>query len=267
MGNIKEYSKKSGHSKEKLLKIPLETKKCGYCKKYVKIELFGKCSSRGDGLSGYCKPCKKKYDAKYQKNNKKKILKQRKKYREKNKEKLSAADKKYRNRNKEKISKKKKQYYLNNREYFIDKNAKYSKKRYKSNINYKIASRLRGRLYKAINDNFKSGSAVKDLGCSIEELRQHLETLFYPHPDTKKEMTWDNWKIDGWHIDHIIPLSFFDLTSREQLQKACHYTNLQPLWAEENLSKGAKNIHVEEKKSCLTFQELGHSSNPIHLPA
>ena len=53
-------------------------------------------------------------------------------------------------------------------------------------------------------------------------------------------MSWDNWALDGWHIDHIKPLSSFNLENREELKKACHYTNLQPMWAEDNLRKGSK---------------------------
>jgi hypothetical protein len=61
----------------------------------------------------------------------------------------------------------------------------------------------------ALKNNSKRGSAVKDLGCSIEELKIYLESKFLPG------MSWDNWSPDGWHIDHIKPLSKFDLTDRE----------------------------------------------------
>lgn len=58
-------------------------------------------------------------------------------------------------------------------------------------------------------------------------------------------MTWKNWSPTGWHIDHKIPLAFFDLTDRKQLLKACHYTNLQPLWSNENIRKGDKLIPTQ----------------------
>ncbi len=115
----------------------------------------------------------------------------------------------------------------------------YHKKREQVDINFKLTNRLRHRLRQAIKNDQKSGSAVKDLGCSIDFLKQYLSTKFLPN------MTWNNWGygLDKWNIDHITPLSSFDLTDREQLLKACHYTNLQPLWQPDNFKKGGNN-HV-----------------------
>lgn len=98
----------------------------------------------------------------------------------------------------------------------------------------RIRNNLRARLYRAIKGNFKAGSAVGDLGCSIEDFKLHIERQFKPG------MNWGNWSKTGWHIDHIVPLDVFDLTNREDIKKVCHYSNLQPLWSKENLSKGNK---------------------------
>jgi hypothetical protein len=110
----------------------------------------------------------------------------------------------------------------------------YERSKERTDIQFKLGKRLRVRLYNAIRKNLKTGSAVRDLGCTLDQLKTHLESLFQPG------MTWDNWGKYGWHIDHIIPLSAFNLMDREQLLKACHYTNLQPLWAFDNLSKKDK---------------------------
>ena len=107
-------------------------------------------------------------------------------------------------------------------------------KAYKQTPQRRLAVNLRTRMWKAVKRNQRAGSVVRDLGCTINELKAHLESKF------QQGMTWGNWAFDGWHIDHIKPLASFDLTDREQFKEACHYTNLQPLWAEENLSKGAK---------------------------
>jgi len=71
------------------------------------------------------------------------------------------------------------------------------------------------------------------LGCTVEELRAHLEKQF------KRGMSWSNY--GRWHIDHIRPCASFDLTDPEQQRICFHYSNLQPLWAEENMRKGAKH--------------------------
>jgi hypothetical protein len=104
-------------------------------------------------------------------------------------------------------------------------------KRYHNDIEFKMRDTLRSRLKHALKNNQKIGSAVRDLGCTIPELKSYLESKFLPG------MSWGNWSLNGWHIDHIKPLSKFDLTDREQFLKACHYSNLQPMWANDNRSK------------------------------
>ena len=106
------------------------------------------------------------------------------------------------------------------------------KQPYQNDLNYKMKLILRTRLNVSIKKNVKRGSAVRDLGCSIAELKAYLESQF------EEGMTWDNWTRDGWHIDHIVPLFALDLNDPEQVKKACHYTNLRPMWAIDNYRKG-----------------------------
>jgi hypothetical protein len=111
----------------------------------------------------------------------------------------------------------------------LSKIAKRKRERERVDINYKLINRLRSRLNHAI----RRGHALKNLGCSIDELKLFLETKFQPG------MSWSNY--GDWHIDHIRPLCSFDLTQQEALKEAGHFSNLQPLWARDNLRKGAKN--------------------------
>jgi hypothetical protein len=98
-----------------------------------------------------------------------------------------------------------------------------------------LASRLRTRLYAALKaaGAGKEISAVKDSGMSAHELRAHIEGQFEPG------MTWENWGTgDGcWHVDHHFPLSAANLEDPIEQQAVCHYSNLRPAWATENLSK------------------------------
>lgn len=110
----------------------------------------------------------------------------------------------------------------------------YVKKKKSTDIQFRLATNLRSRLGNAIRKTSKSGSAVRDLGCTIPELKFYLEGQF------KDGMAWENHSREGWHIDHKVPLDFFDLTDREQFLKAVHYTNLQPMWAKENIKKSNK---------------------------
>jgi hypothetical protein len=91
---------------------------------------------------------------------------------------------------------------------------------------------MRRRVLDAIKGNPKQSTTFKLVGCSIEELKSHLQKLFLP------DMNWNNY--GEWHIDHIIPCSSFNLTSIEEQKKCFNYTNLQPLWAKDNLKKGVK---------------------------
>lgn len=126
------------------------------------------------------------------------------------------------------------EYMKEDRKRNPEKYAERGKAQYENCPTRALGMRLRARITKAINRGQKSGSAVRDLGCSVEYLKAYLEGQFEPG------MTWDNWAPDGWHIDHIRPLASFDLTDPEQFRQAVHYTNLQPLWAKDNLKKGKK---------------------------
>jgi hypothetical protein len=234
----------------------IKYKICYKCKENLCVNNFDKDKSKSDGLYSRCKRCKTKNVP-----DSKKALAGTRRFRQKNKENFSnnlvskkvcfrckkikswkeftinksSSDglssvckecesirrKKNRKKKKSKFQKREREYYYNV---------------LKKNIQSRIAYSLRNRLKQVLKNNYKCGSAVDDLGCSVTELKVYLELKF------KDGMSWENWGRLGWHIDHIIPLSSFDLTDREQFLKACHYTNLQPLWAKENLSKGDRII-------------------------
>jgi hypothetical protein len=101
-------------------------------------------------------------------------------------------------------------------------------------IKDRISNNLRSRVSKIVSGVVKQGSAIKDLGCTVDELKIYLESQFQPG------MSWNNYGQDTWHIDHIKPLASFDLSNSDELKKAVHYTNLQPLWAKDNLKKSNK---------------------------
>ena len=114
-------------------------------------------------------------------------------------------------------------------------------KNYYRNINRRLIKNLRTRLSLTIRNNQKYSSVLKLIDCSLEKLKQHLEKQF------TSGMNWSNygrgWNGKGmveWHIDHIRPCASFDLSKPSEQYKCFHYTNLQPLWAKENMSKNDK---------------------------
>jgi uncharacterized protein with ATP-grasp and redox domains len=126
----------------------------------------------------------------------------------------------------------KQQYYKENIPSYRERTRKNFLKLYHNNINFKLAKNLRNRLNKVLKSKkmYKNNTLKEYLGCSLEELKQHLQLQF------QEGMTWLN--KGQWHIDHIIPLS--SAKTEEELYKLCHYSNLQPLWAEDNLFKSNK---------------------------
>ena len=108
----------------------------------------------------------------------------------------------------------------------------YVNQKYNTDINFKIGINLFNRIKQAIKGyNKGSKRTISLLGCSIVEFRDYFEKKFKPG------MSWNNHGIKGWHIDHIKPIASFDLSKETEQVKCFHYTNLQPLWAEENLKK------------------------------
>lgn len=171
--------------------------------------------------------------------NRRKYLDRVKKWSELNQIKKSEMRQEWYQKNKNSCLERQKLWRKNNREKDLNRQKMYKKlnreklRLYRnSNVNSKLARSLRSRLKHALKNNQKTGSAVSDLGCSISDFKQYLESKF------QFGMNWENYGTFGWHIDHIKPLSSFDLTNRLQFLEACHFTNLQPLWASENRQKG-----------------------------
>ena len=205
-------------------------KKCCTCKEIKNKEDFTKGRLNKDGLSKACRDCcKKRYFRtvdKYSKN--------RKQWREKNKEKLKIQHKKYgiahkkekaiydasyRRKNKDKLNKQKRDWSTMMKQKFPS---------------FRILLNLRRRINHAIKDNVKSDHTKNLLGCDLDFFLKYLESKFLPG------MTWENYGFYGWHIDHIRPCSSFNLSKIEEQEKCFHYSNLQPLWAKDNLEKGSR---------------------------
>jgi hypothetical protein len=142
-------------------------------------------------------------------------------------------------KNREKAVQYQREYRLKNKQKQSEYNkTAYEKRkiRYANDVNFRLAASLRNRLGRAIKSHYKSGSAVSDLGCSITDFKIYIESKF------QIGMTWNNWSINGWHLDHIQPLCKFDLTDSNQFKVACHYTNLQPLWVKDHREKTIKDL-------------------------
>lgn len=219
----------------------MKRKVCTKCYVEQDISNFNKDKKQKSGRISQCKNCKKLYDIQYYQINKNDKLEHQKIYASNNKEKISIYINEYQSRNKEELSAKNKIRRETNIEKYRLRDKLYLQKYYKDPI-FRIKLALRRAAKRLLFGKIKHVSTIKSLGCTIEHFIKQFETMFYNHPLTNEKMTWNNYGkgVDKWHIDHIIPLVSFNLADKEQYLKACHYTNLQPLWEIDNLKKGTK---------------------------
>lgn len=197
-----------GKTHKKKLTEDIKSKVCTTCKIEKTIDLF---------YVGHatCKACH---------------LVKKQKWRKDNPEEYKTQNRRYNEKTKDIQKEKKKIYRENNRESY---NAYWSNRK-KVDVVFKLLTGMRSRVsgYLKKSSVTKNNKTFEIVGCTPQELKDYLEKQF------KEGMTWENYGIYGWHIDHIIPLASAE--TEEELLKLFHYTNLQPLWAEENLLKSNK---------------------------
>jgi len=217
----------------------METKVCSKCKEEKKNCEFGNSKSSDDGLLYCCKKCNNERSKIYRNENYQKTLEQHRKWTAKNPEWVYNRYKKWRKGNPDKVKELRKNWLDKNpgkrKEYRENYKPRKHERRKERNDNdpvFNLVNRMRSRLRKyLITHNITKKNKTFDIvGCTPQFLKEYLETQF------TNGMSWDN--RSEWHIDHIIPLS--SVKTEDELYKLCHYKNLQPLWAEDNLKKSNK---------------------------
>jgi hypothetical protein len=245
--------------------LKMETKVCNRCSKEKEIILFRKRKDSKDGHRKECAECSSVLGKKYGENNKEWVKFRKKKDYQKNREKRLKKVKEYRLKNLEVVREKdrlrskkmwkenpdklrqsffknkdkriatKKLWEVKNKEKLKSQKKEYVKKRKSEDILYYLKLICRNRLYHFLKTKniTKKNTTFEIVGCSPQELKEHLENKFVLGMDWENRME--------WHIDHIVPLS--SAKTEDELYKLCHYTNLQPLWVEENLKKSNKILN------------------------
>lgn len=186
---------------------------------------------------------RKKYEKQYQIENAQKLKEYQREYRIINKEKLKKSKREDYLKNKKRYQDYHKIYRKEKKEQLKINKREYVKNRRNEDILFKIIGNLRSRLRDVMKyKNTKKCKKTLELtGCTLEFLCNYLELKF------TEGMSWNNYGKFGWHIDHIIPCSSFDMTDPEEQKKCFHYTNLQPLWWMDNLKKSNKIINKADK--------------------
>lgn len=248
-------------------------KKCVSCGEYKEPIDFSRDKRKKDGLVSRCKPCLKEYKKKWYDSNKmpnskrsSEWLEKRREYNKKwyaeNKDKRSEYNKKwqtenkerrreysrkysaeYRNKNRDRIKKNNDIYVEKNRDKINKNSSRYNKRRRRDDFLFKLKENVRCRIYKSFNKNgySKKSKTQEMLGEDWNVVKQYIENQF------SGNINWSN-KSD-WHIDHIVPLSLAN--DEETLMELCHYSNLQPLIAKDNLSKNNRFIDKKNYQKVL----------------
>lgn len=236
----------------------VQVKTCTACREVKPIHAFAKSKSGKHGVRSACKECTNSYNADYRLKNRETVNAASASWRAENKEHIRSYNKSYHEANyvpkpKKKYKTKKeadRQYYYLNRAAIISRAAKWNQDNREKSREHGRKTQQRKRLtgkgklddamsssiYQALQGT-KAGRKWESLvGYTAEELMSHLTRQFQPG------MTWENHGQHGWHIDHIIPRSAFNYEKPEDIDfKRCWaLENLQPLWWQDNLSKGAK---------------------------
>lgn len=214
------------------------TKTCSTCKQTLAISDFTKKLSQRDGLNGQCKECCHKYRLTWWKKNA-----EREKIKNKSDESRAYHRDYHRNRYRTDIGYKEtiKASSRANREYFKDWSREF---KLKKPLAWRLKSRssVLSRTLRKVTMGLTGDRFNKDLGCTYLEHKSYLESLFLPG------MNWENYgrKEDQWQIDHIKPLwHSFEIENKDDQFLCLHFTNTQPLWRRENISKGTRETFYE----------------------
>jgi hypothetical protein len=260
----------------------IEKKKCSRCQIYRNLDNYNNSSQTWDKLRPECKIClTEKREA-----NKEKMTEYNKKYWQETKEQQKEKNKIWRSNNQEKVKQSMKEWLEKNKEYKKlkdkeyreenwEKKKEYNRKWHKNNYEdlknniervdefnkYRIKTNISRRIREILKQD-KSQSSSKYVGCSLDELKTHLETQF------EEGMNWDNYGSytfqedkSGWHIDHIIPCTAFNLEDPIEVGACFYYMNLQPLWGKDNIIKSNTFDQDEKDKYLEMYKNIVANNN------
>jgi len=220
----------------------MELRTCSKCGEDKPKEEFHKDDTTPDGKHRYCKVCRKELSSKYYYNNKKKIIAANREYNRKNKKRIRKRQRERYQENRERILKEHARWRQNNQGY----SATYKRERRRNDPTFRLLNNIGNGVWSCLKGRTKNSRTFSYIDKSPEELMNYLEKQF------TEGMSRENY--GEWHVDHIRPLASFEFDKYKEgsaefealLGEAWHYTNLQPLWAADNVSKGASWGPVEK---------------------